>query len=183
MEDIRNSFLNTLDHLPCDIIRTLWTLQSLELRGGKTVEALNEAKYLATLIKMHRKHLEQVLQQLRGLVRANKQHGSYLVLQSGVSQIRRPLKIRISLRKSQLLKKQVAMRSPRVLRKKANERVYCFCRNVSYGQMIACDSNWCQYEWFHYGCVGLKAVPKDHDKWYCSENCRKQASRARRQKH
>lgn len=44
---------------------------------------------------------------------------------------------------------------------------YCFCEQVSYGEMVACDNDSCEREWFHYGCVGLKEPPIG--KWYCSE--------------
>lgn len=47
-----------------------------------------------------------------------------------------------------------------------NEPVYCFCRQVSFGRMIGCESDSCKYEWFHFECVGLKEEP---DVWYCSE--------------
>uniref|UniRef100_A0A0D6R832 PHD finger protein ING n=1 Tax=Araucaria cunninghamii TaxID=56994 RepID=A0A0D6R832_ARACU len=49
-----------------------------------------------------------------------------------------------------------------------NEPTYCFCNQVSYGEMIACDNPDCKIEWFHYGCVGIKERPKG--KWYCP-NC------------
>ncbi|RDX71829.1 PHD finger protein ING1 [Mucuna pruriens] len=49
-----------------------------------------------------------------------------------------------------------------------NEPTYCFCNQVSYGAMVACDNPNCKIEWFHFGCVGLKEQPKG--KWYCS-NC------------
>ncbi|CAL5337316.1 hypothetical protein CsSME_00020506 [Camellia sinensis var. sinensis] len=48
-----------------------------------------------------------------------------------------------------------------------NEPTYCFCNQVSYGEMVGCDNPDCKIEWFHYGCVGLKEQPKG--KWYCSE--------------
>lgn len=48
-----------------------------------------------------------------------------------------------------------------------NEPVYCYCRQVSYGDMIGCDNPNCALEWFHYQCVGLTAPPKG--KWYCKE--------------
>ncbi|KAK9460239.1 inhibitor of growth proteins N-terminal histone-binding-domain-containing protein [Lipomyces oligophaga] len=47
--------------------------------------------------------------------------------------------------------------------------LYCFCQQVSYGDMVACDNPDCRYEWFHYGCVGLKAPPSGV--WYCSQQC------------
>ncbi|RKP17386.1 hypothetical protein ROZALSC1DRAFT_30797, partial [Rozella allomycis CSF55] len=48
-----------------------------------------------------------------------------------------------------------------------NEPVYCYCKQVSYGEMIACDNDDCDVEWFHYDCVGLSQPPKG--KWYCKE--------------
>ena len=48
-----------------------------------------------------------------------------------------------------------------------NEPVYCFCNQVSFGDMIACDNPNCSREWFHYPCVGLQSPPKG--KWYCRE--------------
>lgn len=70
-----------------------------------------------------------------------------------------------------------------------NEPLYCYCQQVSYGEMVACDnddvsipgisafqrpsytylpSTQCEIEWFHLACVNLKTVPKG--KWYC-DNC------------
>lgn len=48
-----------------------------------------------------------------------------------------------------------------------NEPVYCYCQQVSWGDMIACDNEACIREWFHYACVGLTAPPKG--KWFCGE--------------
>ncbi|EPQ29512.1 uncharacterized protein PFL1_02731 [Pseudozyma flocculosa PF-1] len=47
----------------------------------------------------------------------------------------------------------------------ADERRYCFCNNVSYGDMIGCDDDDCEREWFHLGCVGLTKVPTGT--WHC----------------
>ncbi|KAI8581208.1 hypothetical protein K450DRAFT_233630 [Umbelopsis ramanniana AG] len=49
-----------------------------------------------------------------------------------------------------------------------NEPLYCYCQQVSYGEMVACDNDDCEIEWFHLACVNLKTVPKG--KWYC-DNC------------
>lgn len=45
------------------------------------------------------------------------------------------------------------------------EQLYCTCQRVSFGNMVACDNPDCQYEWFHYECVGLKEPPVG--KWFC----------------
>jgi inhibitor of growth protein 3 len=51
----------------------------------------------------------------------------------------------------------------------ADDKKYCTCRSVSYGNMVACDNEECQYEWFHWSCVGMTREPAG--KWYCEE-CR-----------
>jgi hypothetical protein len=38
-------------------------------------------------------------------------------------------------------------------------------RQVSFGEMVACDNADCPYEWFHYACVQLDAPPKGD--WLC----------------
>eukprot|EP01006_Ploeotia_vitrea_P016548 TRINITY_DN47271_c0_g1_i2.p2 TRINITY_DN47271_c0_g1~~TRINITY_DN47271_c0_g1_i2.p2 ORF type:complete len:218 (+),score=112.21 TRINITY_DN47271_c0_g1_i2:24-656(+) len=50
-----------------------------------------------------------------------------------------------------------------------SDDVYCYCRQVSHGEMVACDNANCEIEWFHFVCVGLRQKPKG--KWYCDE-CR-----------
>ncbi|KAI8645433.1 hypothetical protein BD408DRAFT_411899 [Parasitella parasitica] len=49
----------------------------------------------------------------------------------------------------------------------ANEPTYCYCKQVSFGDMIACDGENCEREWFHYNCVGLVEPPAG--KWFCEE--------------
>ncbi|KJZ79067.1 hypothetical protein HIM_01218 [Hirsutella minnesotensis 3608] len=46
-----------------------------------------------------------------------------------------------------------------------DDKRYCLCNNVSYGDMVACDNDNCPYEWFHWSCVGLKSEP--NGTWYC----------------
>jgi hypothetical protein len=72
----------------------------------------------------------------------------------------------------------------------ANEPRYCYCNGVSYGEMVACDADDCEKEWFHLGCVGLRSAPSSSSKsashslhrspdiliifavkWYC-DNCK-----------
>ena len=47
------------------------------------------------------------------------------------------------------------------------EDVYCICRSQSNGRMIACDNHSCNYQWFHYQCVGIKRAPDGN--WYCPQ--------------
>ena len=48
-----------------------------------------------------------------------------------------------------------------------DERRYCYCDRVSYGDMIGCDEPDCVREWFHLACVGLETIPRGQ--WYCDE--------------
>lgn len=84
------------------------------------------------------------------------------------------------------------------------EPLYCYCRQVSYGEMVGCDGevrkknkrilemmesmgtnhNYileqnCPYEWFHMECTGLDAPPKGA--WYCDE-CQVEAGNSRKLK-
>ncbi|PFH48398.1 hypothetical protein AMATHDRAFT_65572 [Amanita thiersii Skay4041] len=47
---------------------------------------------------------------------------------------------------------------------------YCYCGGVSYGEMIACDDEGCENEWFHLACIGLTTIPQGQ--WYC-DTCSK----------
>jgi len=45
-----------------------------------------------------------------------------------------------------------------------NEPKYCYCGRGSYGQMIACDNDNCEKEWFHLECTGLRTAPGENGK-------------------
>lgn len=51
-----------------------------------------------------------------------------------------------------------------------DKNVYCTCRSLSHGNMVACDNENCRYEWFHWECVGLSKEPVG--RWLCPE-CKK----------
>ncbi|KAI9291459.1 hypothetical protein K502DRAFT_368431 [Neoconidiobolus thromboides FSU 785] len=59
-----------------------------------------------------------------------------------------------------------------------NEPTYCYCNQVSYGDMVGCDDETCVREWFHYQCVGLKTLPKG--KWYCNDCVAKRKAATRK---
>ncbi|EGV62167.1 hypothetical protein CANTEDRAFT_125766 [Yamadazyma tenuis ATCC 10573] len=54
----------------------------------------------------------------------------------------------------------------------ANEPTYCYCNQVSFGEMVGCDGDDCKREWFHLPCIGFKHPPKG--KWYCDDCVSKQ---------
>lgn len=58
---------------------------------------------------------------------------------------------------------------PKTSQRESPEPTYCVCHQVSYGDMICCDNDACEIEWFHFQCVSLASKPKG--KWYCP-NCR-----------
>lgn len=49
----------------------------------------------------------------------------------------------------------------------SNEPTYCYCNQVSFGEMVGCDGEDCKREWFHLPCIGFKNPPKG--KWYCDD--------------
>lgn len=57
------------------------------------------------------------------------------------------------------------------------EQTYCYCNQVSFGEMVGCDGETCQREWFHLPCIGFKNPPKG--KWYCDDCLEKLPERER----
>ncbi|KAF2669256.1 hypothetical protein BT63DRAFT_387608 [Microthyrium microscopicum] len=52
----------------------------------------------------------------------------------------------------------------------SDDTKYCYCHDVSHGDMIACDNADCAIQWFHWTCAGITAEPQGE--WLCRE-CRK----------
>lgn len=44
---------------------------------------------------------------------------------------------------------------------------YCYCNEVSFGEMVACDNDACPREWFHLSCVGLTKPPGKNGECPC----------------
>lgn len=53
-----------------------------------------------------------------------------------------------------------------MLDRNPNEPVYCQCKRISFGEMVACENPDCAVEWFHFMCVGLASAP---EVWYCAD--------------
>lgn len=60
-----------------------------------------------------------------------------------------------------------------------DEPRYCYCNEVSYGNMIACDNDDCPREWFHLACVHLEKAPTGRTKWFCSDECKDAHTKAK----
>mmetsp|Transcript_9954 Transcript_9954/g.12956 ORF Transcript_9954/g.12956 Transcript_9954/m.12956 type:complete len:203 (-) Transcript_9954:82-690(-) len=60
-----------------------------------------------------------------------------------------------------------------------SEPTYCICRNVAYGDMVACDNPECAQEWFHFACVGLSKQPASGSEWLCP-NCRSRGKKKKK---
>jgi hypothetical protein len=60
-----------------------------------------------------------------------------------------------------------------------DEPRYCYCNEVSYGNMVACDNDDCPREWFHLACVNLEKAPVGRTKWFCSDECKEMHAKAK----
>lgn len=43
---------------------------------------------------------------------------------------------------------------------------YCYCNEISFGEMVACDNDACPREWFHLSCVGLTKPPGKNGEFF-----------------
>lgn len=48
-------------------------------------------------------------------------------------------------------------------------KLWCYCKEPSYGDMIKCDDTDCCIQWYHFDCLRIQHAPKG--KWYCP-SCR-----------
>lgn len=175
LPDIRYNFLGTLDHFPSELIRSLWVIQSLNFKSADETQKTNK-----DLLPIHLRSKTQYVQDLiQEQIDSLNQYQAALRLQRNIVKTAEPVTPAraINLRN---YSKQAATPSQFKIKlhlKKRQEPIverYCFCNRESYGEMIACDNPNCPYEWFHYDCIGMTQPPKG--KWYCSPNCKKQAS-------
>lgn len=234
---IRNTFISTVDHLPSDVIRSLWVIQSCnitvdkldnqinetltQLQQGKqpkqaaaqnliairramdrySAESVLEASALYSQLVAHRHELEDEIEQLQGgphqpqqeqdlreqLIKHYREHplASQKDAEREKAQAKSGLKLVLKIKR-----KRGRPRKDKVDIPKENgdskaavepEEVYCFCKQGSFGNMIACDFPRCKNgEWFHYKCVGLLRSLQIGSKWFCSSECKEGYKRRRR---
>jgi len=60
-------------------------------------------------------------------------------------------------------------RTPELKESSRSEPLYCYCKTPSKGKMIACESEDCIQQWFHFDCAGLDQAPPEKAKWFCAE--------------
>lgn len=49
-------------------------------------------------------------------------------------------------------------------------KLWCYCSQPSFGEMVKFDKEKCTIEWFHFDCLRIRCPPKG--KWFCP-SCRK----------
>ncbi|KAL1749178.1 hypothetical protein HDZ31DRAFT_79039 [Schizophyllum fasciatum] len=59
-----------------------------------------------------------------------------------------------------------------------DKKTYCYCNQVSFGDMVGCDNADCPKQWYHLSCVGLDEAPEGD--WYCNECSAKVAPKRNR---
>ena len=73
----------------------------------------------------------------------------------------------------------VAARNEDGIAEEDPHKVWCYCGQPSYGNMIMCEYNECNITWFHFDCLRIRCPPKG--KWYCP-SCRKQPNTSGKQR-
>ena len=56
----------------------------------------------------------------------------------------------------------------------SDTHLYCFCQEQEHGDMIECENTDCQYQWFHFSCIGINQAPIGS--WYCHDCQRSESS-------
>lgn len=54
---------------------------------------------------------------------------------------------------------------PAGVQEEEDTELYCFCQKISFGNMVACDNEKCERQWFHWACVGVDEEPVGE--WLC----------------
>lgn len=198
--DVRYNFLNTLDHYPCELIRTLWILQSLDIERSRPETTRERDEWLAMHMSTQSVLLENLTDERIKALNAHREHLIDLQRTRKRCEVvrrrqRQPtnsgkiakspkLTIKLNLSLGKKDEGSYVNQTSRVHNIQSVEEepqdLYCFCNKPSFGAMIACDNPNCPKEWFHYGCVGITKPPTG--KWYCTERCKRMNRKLKRWK-
>lgn len=179
-EDIINAFSDVTEHLPVDLLRSLQLIRKLD---DESTFCINQLDDLALTVSTTQP--EQYLQMAQLLKTSTKNRSItlteacklYEIVKKHLHTIEQTLQdLQEAWQKRQQIKTPTTHTAEiKPSNKKQSKKVpveeprYCFCNQVSYGRMIACDNNNCEREWFHWDCVHLSSAPKG--KWTCSDEC------------
>ncbi|KAG4302541.1 hypothetical protein PCK1_001125 [Pneumocystis canis] len=181
LENMTNSIIHTFtEHFPVDLLRSLQLIRKLD---DESTISINELDKLA--LNISNAHPEQYLQMAQLLktctqnrsITLTETYKLYKTIERHLYTIEQTLQ---RLKEAWLRNQQAKMMTtthiePSLPKKKqrqdksVKEPRYCFCNQVSYGRMIACDNRNCEKEWFHWDCVRITSIPKG--KWTCSDEC------------
>uniref|UniRef100_A0A6G1SJN4 Inhibitor of growth protein n=1 Tax=Aceria tosichella TaxID=561515 RepID=A0A6G1SJN4_9ACAR len=175
------TFIESVQHVPAEFERSINLVKELDTRIFNLIEPIKalEERYRQTRSRKERlkirEELEEFNQKLQslGFDKSQVAEQTYTLIDNTVNQL-----VRLANPKNEETDaKPLGLAMPI----DPDEPKYCFCRGVSYGDMIACDNKDCPTEWFHIGCVNLRTIPSG--KWYCvqcSESVRKVKKSKRR---
>ena len=63
------------------------------------------------------------------------------------------------------------------------QKVYCKCKQPSFGDMIECENPRCPNgQWFHYHCVEITEGKEPTTEWYCCKKCQEEAKSLKKKK-
>lgn len=139
-------------------------------------EKMKRAQQIYDLVDQHIRKLDKDLKSFGAEVSKERERlGVTAAQQFGVAKAADPAKKKKAL--------QQASKPPEVLYKEAlavadlDEPKYCTCQRISFGEMIACESDDCPIEWFHFSCVGLTEANRPKGAWLCPDCQRKGAKK------
>ncbi|KAG5440872.1 hypothetical protein PCK2_000027 [Pneumocystis canis] len=196
-DDVLCAFSDITEHFPVDLLRSLQLIRKLD---DESTSCINELDNLA--LTLSTAHPEQYLKMAQLLKTATQNRAItltetyklYKTVERHLQTIDQTLqRLREAWLRNQHAETMTTATIESSLPKKkqrqdqfTKEPRYCFCNQVSYGRMIACDNRnvpffffsailfspnhlQCEKEWFHWDCVRITSAPKG--KWTCSDEC------------
>ncbi|EMR10536.1 hypothetical protein PNEG_01244 [Pneumocystis murina B123] len=165
-------------HLPVDLLRSLQLIRQLDDESSICINQLDELaltvstaepeKYvqMARLLKISTQNRSIALTETCRLHKTVERHLD--AIEQTLQSLQEALVENQQVKELEIINKE-KLKTKKKHRNISKEPRYCFCNQISYGRMIACDNDKCKREWFHWDCVSITSVPKG--KWTCSDEC------------
>jgi len=182
------NFVESLENVPPELERNLRLITDLDTRTKEVMARIDECikSYRLCQKKSERLELRRQTEELFGRLssyaddKVRLAEQTYELIDRNIEKMTRLGQAQVSTEEDTSEPAMIGCDMPL----DPNEPIYCVCRGVSHGEMVACDNKECVIEWFHYACVGLRSAPKG--KWYCgqcySTIARKPKSRSKRRR-